>query len=52
MEINRIVWELQATLNLGDLEFIVDFLVGDIQQDAVLGQDFLLEHIDKIDYRK
>ena len=26
--------ELKSTLNLRDSEFIVDFLVGDIQQDA------------------
>jgi hypothetical protein len=42
----------RQTLTLGEGSYELDFLVCKIYQDAILGQDFLLEHIDKIDYRK
>ncbi|CAG2220985.1 unnamed protein product [Mytilus edulis] len=43
------------SLNQGNFrtaDFNTEFLVCDIKQDAILGQDFLLDHIDKIDYKR
>jgi hypothetical protein len=40
----------RQTLTLGEGSYELDFLVCNIYQDAILGQDFLLEHIDKIDF--
>ena len=47
----KLYGSMQETITLGDAEYTIELLVGDIQQDAILGQDFLLEHIDRIDYR-
>ncbi|CAG2221022.1 unnamed protein product [Mytilus edulis] len=43
---------LKQKLTLGTADFNTEFLVCDIKQDAILGQDFLLDHIDKIDYKR
>ena len=48
----KLYGSLREAIILGDSEYTIELLVGDIQQDAILGQDFLLEHIDRIDYRK
>ena len=42
----------RQTLTLGEWSYELYFLVCNIYQDAMLGQDFLLEHIDQVDYRK
>ncbi|CAC5418989.1 unnamed protein product [Mytilus coruscus] len=43
---------LKQILTLGKADFNTEFLVCDIKQDAILGQNFLLDHIDKIDYKR
>ena len=48
----KLYGSLQETITLEDTKYTIELLVGDIQQDAILGHDFLLEHIDRIDFRK
>ncbi|CAC5404150.1 unnamed protein product [Mytilus coruscus] len=43
---------LKQKLTSGKTDFNTEILVCDIKQDAILGQDFLLDHIDKIDYKR
>ncbi|CAC5375367.1 unnamed protein product [Mytilus coruscus] len=43
---------LKQKLTLGTADFNTEFLVCNIKQDAILGQDFLLDHKDKIDYKR
>lgn len=39
-------------LTLGPATYAMEFLVCSIEQDAILGQDFLLKYVDKIDYKR
>lgn len=43
---------LSHRLMLGKTELQITSLVCNIQQEVILGQDFLLTHIDKIDYKR
>ena len=40
------------TIRLGKTDYVHQVIVCDISPDGILGQDFLLEHVKKIDYEK
>ena len=44
--------KLHFTLKLGNAEYDMRSLVCEIDQDAILGQDFLLQNVERIDYKR
>lgn len=47
-----VLGRLDLEIQFKENKYPLTVLVCDISQDAILGQDFLLEHVQKIDYRK
>ena len=43
---------INITIKLGKNEYFHQVIVCDISPDGILGQDFMLEHVKKIDYEK
>ena len=44
--------KLTCILTLGSADYRLNCLICNISQDAILGQDFLLQYVSKIDYKK
>jgi hypothetical protein len=44
--------KLTCSLTLGSADYRLSCLICNISQDAILGQDFLLQYVSKIDYKK
>ena len=47
-----VLGSLDLEVKFKDSKYTFTVLVCDISQDAILGQDFLLKHVQKIDYQK
>ena len=51
-EVLSVAGSVDIILKLGDQHYDVNFMVCEMNTEAILGQDFLKRHVDSINYRK